>query len=127
MGSLRHGMSIGVERTGDQFFLILRAQGTLTHRDYEVITPLLEKALSGVETPHINALVDMTLLRGWELHAAWDDFQLGLKHGQAFDKIALVGNKVWQQLAAKVGDWFISGNIQYFEDETEALGWLLEG
>ncbi|EKE76193.1 STAS/SEC14 domain-containing protein [Gallaecimonas xiamenensis] len=126
MGTTRHGLSIGLERTGSEFFLVLRAAGTLTHKDYQVITPMLDSALAAVTSPHVKALVDLRELRGWELQAAWDDFRLGLKHGQAFDKIALLGNKVWQQLAAKVGDWFVSGEICYFEEEAEALAWLAE-
>ncbi|WP_339868113.1 DUF2892 domain-containing protein [Pseudohongiella nitratireducens] len=36
----RHGISIGIERTGQHFFLCLKAQGKLTHEDYQTITPL---------------------------------------------------------------------------------------
>lgn len=126
MGSTRHGMSIGLERRGSECYLVLKAIGTLTHDDYQILTPMLEGALEGISQPHIKALVDVTELKGWELHAAWDDWQLGLKHGREFDKIALLGNKVWQRLAAKVGDWFVSGEVQYFEDEAKALVWLAE-
>ncbi len=124
MKSERHGISIGIERTGDEFFLTLRAVGKLTHTDYETITPMLDSALEGVASPKIRALIDGTELEGWELRAAWDDFKLGLKHGKEFEKIAIVGNKDWQELAAKVGNWFISGEVSSFEDEGEALAWL---
>ncbi|WP_269525866.1 STAS/SEC14 domain-containing protein [Coraliomargarita parva] len=124
MKTIRHGLSIGIHRVGDQFFLTLKATGKLTHRDYEVITPVIDSALQGVSAPRINALIDGTELEGWELRAAWDDFRLGLKHGKQFEKIAIFGNKNWQQLAAKVGSWFISGEVKYFEDELSALDWL---
>lgn len=45
----RHGLSIGIERTGNEFFLTLKAQGTLTHDDYKIITPLINSALSEVK------------------------------------------------------------------------------
>ncbi len=68
----------------------------------------------------------MTELEGWELRAAWDDFKLGLTYGNKFGKIALFGKKEWMKWASKVGSWFTSGEVKYFEDEKEALTWLCE-
>ena len=77
MKIVRHGLSIGIERAGRDFF-------------------------------------------------AWDDFKLGLKHGNEFEKIAIYGNKNWQEITAKIGAWFISGEVKYFESEDDALAWLNE-
>jgi hypothetical protein len=49
---------------------------------------------------------------------------LGLAHGSEFEKIAIYGHKNWLHLGAKLGNWFISGRIEYFEQETQALAWL---
>jgi len=38
--------------------------------------------------------------------------------------VAIFGNKNWQEIAAKVGSWFISGEIKYFDNQDEALAWL---
>lgn len=124
MTTKRHGLSIGIERIDGLFFLSLKAVGKLTHEDYEIITPMIDAALEGVKDPKINAIIDGTELQGWELRAAWDDFRLGLKHGSEFEKIAIVGNKKWQETTAKIGSWFISGEVKYFENEAEALDWL---
>jgi len=122
----RHGLSIGIERSGDHFFLTLSARGTLTHKDYETITPMIDSALAAVKDPKVKVLIDGTELKGWEARAAWDDFKLGLKHGNEFEKIAIYGNKDWQKLAAKIGSWFVSGEIRYFENNEEAIAWLKE-
>jgi len=120
----RHGLSIGIERTGEYFLLVLKAQGTLTHKDYETITPMIDSALAEVRYPKVKVFVDGSELDGWEARAAWDDFKLGLKHNNEFEKIAIYGNKNWQELAAKVGGWFISGEIKYFESCNDAITWL---
>ena len=120
----RHGLSVGIERIGSEFFLTLKPAGKLTHDDYTVITPMIDSALEGVKDPKINALIDGTQMRGWELRAAWDDFKLGLKHGKEFEKIAIYGNKNWPEITAKIGSWFISGEVKYFDDEHNALVWL---
>lgn len=124
MNMKRHGLSIGIERTGDSIFLFLKAQGKLTHQDYEVISPMIDSALQEVREPRVKVLVDGTELEGWEARALWDDLKLGLKHGNEFERIAIYGNKNWQEMAAKIGSWFISGELEYFEDESKALAWL---
>ena len=124
MNKQRHGLSIGMERIEKTFFLSLRAVGTLTHEDYKTITPLIDSSLEAVKDPEVKVLIDGTEFEGWELRAAWDDFKIGLKHGNEFVKIAIYGNKKWQKTAAKIGTWFISGEVRYFEDEKEALSWL---
>jgi len=125
MGVLkRHGISIGLERTDDIIFLRIKAVGKLTHKDYEVLTPMLDNAVKAVEHPKIQAFVDVLDLDGWELRTAWDDFKLCLKHGREFSRVALVGDKPWERVATKVAGWFICGETEYFEDSDEAMAWL---
>ena len=124
MNTKRHGLSIGIERSGSDFFLSLKAVGKLTHEDYKRITPMIDSALSMVKEPQVKVLIDGTQMEGWELRAAWDDFKIGLKHGNEFKRIAIYGNKNWQEITAKIGSWFISGEVKYFDDEGDALAWL---
>ena len=124
MTAIKHGISIGMERIESHFFLSLKAVGTLTHADYEIITPLIDSALESVTHPKVDVLIDGTELEGWELRAAWDDLKLGLKHNNQFNKVAIYGNKNWQQMSAKIGNWFISGEIKYFSDLSDASNWL---
>jgi len=125
MKTYRHGLTIGIERINNNFFLSFKAIGKLTHQDYETITPLLENALKGIDEPKIKAFVDCTEFEGWELQAAWDDLKLGLKHGSEFEKIAILSNKSnLLELGSKIASWFINGEIKYFEDLQEAMAWL---
>jgi hypothetical protein len=126
MSTKRHGLFVGMERINERFYLSLTAIGKLTHEDYQVITPMIDAAVKEVQDPKINALFNVTEMEGWELRAAWDDFQLGLKHGSEFKKIAIYGNKHWQELIARLGSWFISGQVEYFESYESALAWLNE-
>jgi len=122
----KHGISIGLNRVKDYFFIKMDILGSLTHEDYEIITPMLENALQSVEEPKISLLVDATKFEGWSLQAAWDDLKLGLKHNKDFEKIAFVGNKSWQEYSVKISNWFSLGSMEYFETIEEALVWLSE-
>ncbi|MBO7926839.1 STAS/SEC14 domain-containing protein [Pseudoalteromonas sp. K222D] len=126
MVGLTHGLSIGIERSGSEFFLTLKAVGTLTHKDYKIITPMIDSALSKVDHPIVKVLIDGSQLEGWEIRAAWDDLKLGLKHGKNFKKVAVYGNKEWQATLAKVAGWFVAGKVAYFENATTAIEWLKE-
>jgi SpoIIAA-like len=127
----RHGLSIGIERVNSEFFLSLKTIVKLTHDDYQKITPMIDAALTGVSDAKINAFIDCSELTGWELRAAWDDFKLGLKHGREFKKVAVyigenIDNKKWLEYSTKIASWFMSGECQTFESDSEALIWLQE-
>ena len=126
MSIKRHGLSIGLERVDDDFFLILKPVGKLTHADYEIINPMIDDALKGLDKPPVRALVDASEFDGWELRAAWDDFRLGLKHGNAFEKLAIVGERKWEERMASIADWFMCAKVQYFGEVDAALSWLHE-
>lgn len=130
MNISRHGLSIGIERMDSTFFLTMKAIGKLTHEDYEIITPMIDSALTGVKDAEVHMLIDGTEMEGWDARAAWDDFKLGVKHGKEFKKIAIYGNtsvnKNWQEIAAKVGSWFVSGEVKYFNNCDDALKWIGE-
>ena len=120
----KHGISIGLNRVKNYFFIKMDIIGSLTHEDYEIITPMLENALQGVEEPKISLLIDATKFDGWSLQAAWDDLKLGLKHNKDFEKIAFIGNKSWQEYSIKISNWFSLGKMEYFENIEDALVWL---
>ena len=115
---------MGVERIGDEIVLSFKAVGKLTDADYETITPIIERFLDGVEEPKVKMLFDAREFEGWELEAAWDDFKIGLKHGNEFEKIAIVGAPKWLEALAKISSWFVSGEVKTFDDMQAALAWL---
>lgn len=124
MTDSRHGVSLGLERIDSEFVLVFKAVGKLTHQDYEAMTPLLESAIKGIDAKHIKMLVDISEFSGCELRAAWDDFHLGMKLGFEIEKVAILGKKNWQEMASKVGSWFISGEMKSFHNYQQAADWL---
>jgi len=120
-----HGFNIGIDRFNKNIYLSIKAIGTLTHNDYEKMTPLLNSAIKGIKEPKIKALVDLSEFDGWELRAAWDDLKIGLEHDSEFEKIAIFGNnKKWLEYGIKVTNWFTSGEIEQFETIENAKRWL---
>jgi len=58
------------------------------------------------------------------MKAAWDDLKFGLIHSKEFTKLAFVGNKEWESYSIKISNWFMSGEMKYFEDIEDASIWL---
>ena len=121
-----HGVGISLKRYNGNLFVELALFGKLTHADYELFVPMIDKAMQEMPDVKMDALVDLRELQGWEARAAWDDFRFGLNHRSDFNKMAIVGNREWQKLSAKISDWWVSGETRYFETRDAALEWLGE-
>ena len=120
----RRGLSIGVCCIEGKAFVELRALGKLSHEDYQTIAPMIEDAIAASDDNCVDLLADLREFEGWEARAAWDDFKLGMKYRKSWRRIALVGNKKWEQVAARVAGWVIVGQTRYFEDIDAALHWI---
>ena len=134
MTIIRHGLSIGIERVDNDFFLSLKVSGKLTHKDYEKITPMIDAALEGIEEPKIKAYIDGSEFEGWELRAAWDDLKLGLKHGGEFEKIAIFGKQgcpkcdtTKNKLRHFAARWQVDHKLQLVFHDLDTVDGLAEG
>ncbi len=119
-----HGISIGISRVKDNFFIKLKIAGTLTHADYKMMIPMIDNAIKGISKPQIKVLIDALKFEGWETRALWDDFKFGLGHLELFTKIAFVGNKKWEEYSIKISNWFMIGDIKYFQNMDDAVVWI---
>jgi ABC-type Fe3+-citrate transport system substrate-binding protein len=126
MKTQKHELTVGIQKVESSFLLTIKAVGILSHNDYEEITPMIDSAVEGIPNPRIRAIVDCTELDGWELEAAWDDLKIGLKHGNEFEKIAIINSKTWIKVGSIIAAWFIQGEVKNFENEIEAFEWLNE-
>lgn len=119
-----HGLSIGISRVDNFFFMKMKIKGTLTHEDYKMMVPLLRESIHSVNQPKIKVLIDATEFNGWEARAIWDDFKFGIEFKDFFTKIAFIGNKSWEKYGAKIGNWFMNGELKYFNSDIDAYEWI---
>jgi hypothetical protein len=122
-----HGVAVAVKRTNKDLFIELTVAGKLTHDDYMVFIPVVEKALKEAKGLKVNLLIDMTAFKGWkELKAMVDDAKFGIKHLNDFDRIATVGNKKWEEVAMKAWGAVSKAKVKFFKNREKALAWLLK-
>jgi len=121
-----HGIGISIKRNKKRLFIEISMLGKLTHGDYKIFVPMIDKALKEVKGLEVDLLVDMRKFTGWELVAGWDDLKFGIKHRNAFDKIAIIGNKRWEALSVKMMKHLMKGKAKFFKEREKALLWLLK-
>ncbi len=120
-----HGIFIELTQNEEEVYVEFTLLGKLTHQDYETFVPFIESAVKALPPKSLNILVDMTRFEGWTLEAAWDDFRFGLEIREDIKKMAVVGNRKWEEVFTKITSWMIPGKARFFHDKEEALAWLM--
>jgi len=120
-----HGISLAIKRNKKRVFIEIAMIGKLTHEDYKIFVPMIDKALKGAKGLEADILVDMRKFKGWKILAAWDDFKFGVKHRNAFDRMAIVGDKKWEEQSTAMMSHLMKGKAKFFKNRERALAWLL--
>ncbi len=89
--------------------------GKLTREDYETFLPEVERRLQ--EFGKARVLMHMHDFHGWRLAALWQDIKFDLQHFRQFEKIAMVGEKRWQEWMSTICVPFTTGEIRYFHSD----------
>jgi hypothetical protein len=100
--------------------------GKLHDDDYKHFVPIVEAAIKSQGKIRILAVFED--FHGWDLHAIWDDTKFSTQHCADVERIALVGNKTWEEWMAKVCTPFTKARLQYFDvhDLEAAWKWIAE-
>jgi len=104
-----------------------RMTGKLTDADYKAVAPEFEDGIK--KFGKIRLLWLLQDFKGWEAKAAWDDYEYWRKYGKGIERIAIVGNKRWEEWMTKLAKLFMKGGVKYFDDSQleDAWTWVHEG
>ncbi len=104
-----------------------RMTGKLTDADYKAVAPELEDGIK--RYGKIRLLWLLEDFHGWEPKAAWDDYEYWRKYGKGIERIAIVGNKRWEEWMTKLAKLFMRGGVKYFDESQleDAWTWVREG
>ena len=114
-----------IEENGGKL-LTARVSGKLEKRDYERFVPEFERLLR--QHGSLSVLFDMSDFHGWEAGALWEDTKFAIHHFADIEKIAMLGEKKWQQGMAAFCKPFTKAAVRYFDhsEADEARQWLAE-
>ena len=115
--------SIHASNEGD--IITVRLLGKLEPSAYDGMDDELDNLISKAEHPRL--LLDLREFDGWSgLSALSDHLSLIREHRKAPERIAVVGDKAWQNLAEKVMSRFVNAHTKFFDgdDFNGAAAWI---
>lgn len=107
--------------------LCVEVSGKLTQQDYDDLIPSWEAVIA--RHGKMRLLFVMRDFSGWEPRAAWDDFRFDREYGAKVERVAMVGDKNWQEWICKLGGLFTRTEVRYFDltDLAAAEQWIRSG
>jgi len=120
-------MSVELHQEADGKILNVRVSGKLAKEDYERFVPEFEKLIE--QHGKIRVLFRMDDFHGWKVAALWEDVKFDFKHFGDFERIAMVGDRAWQEGMSFFCKPFTTAKIRYFghHEEDRAREWITEG
>jgi hypothetical protein len=117
--------NIELEENGGRI-VTLTFMGKVDAADYELFVPQLEGLLKQ-EKP-VRILVELREFQGWTAGALWEDTKFGARHFNDIDRLAVVGDRRWEQGLTAFIKPFISAEVRYFDsaEMDAARTWLLD-
>ena len=82
-------------KSGADEILGFKLSGKLHDADYKTFVPAVDAAV----TKHgkVRILAQFHDFQGWDMKALWDDIKFSTTHCTKIDRIALVGEKKWEE------------------------------
>jgi len=115
--------SIQLDTEGD--VISVRLLGKLEPSAYDGVSEEIDNLMSRLE--HVRLMLDLREFDGWSgLAALVNHLSLVREHQSVPERIAVVGDKAWQNLAEKVMSRFVNARTQFFdaEDFEGAKAWI---
>ncbi len=106
--------------------LAVHGSGKLVAADYEHFVPEFERLVR--QDGKLNVLFDMTGFQDWTVGALWADAKFAMHHFHDMDRLAVVGEKKWQEGMVTFCKPFTKATVKYFvhADAADARKWLNE-
>jgi len=117
-------MSLELEKRDDGKILLVRVTGRLDKEDYQQFAPEVERLIQ--QHGRIRVLLQTHDFHGWTAGALWEDVKFDLKHFNDIERLAVVGEKKWEQGMAAFCRPFTTAKIRFFEHDQieEARTWI---
>ena len=105
----------------DGRYVAVKVTGTLDDADYHAFMPKLATIIA--EKGPIRLLLDLTEFKGWTAGGAWSDLGFELQHRRDFERIAIVGDGAWDDVAMRLRQWILHAEVRQFPAEDWWIAW----
>ena len=98
-----------------------RVSGTLTKEDIKKLHPFVHSILE--KGMKVRWYFEMTNFEGWDLEGFWEDVKMDASHANDYEKIAMVGDKKWEDLLSKSMKPFTRAEVKFFDLNNKEIAW----
>lgn len=101
-----------------------RVIGTITRDDYAVLKEEVDAVI--LQESSIRMLLDLEEFKGEEMKAWGADLKFGHDYRKKITRMAIVGDKKWQEWIAAIADPFYAQEAEFFtlDEREDAWEWL---
>ena len=111
---------IAIEHSGK--LVAVTVLGEFVLADYKEFEDMVRSTLA--PGGRVSLLFDLRQMADFTLDVAWEDIKYTRSHANDFDKIAVVTHSEWVIWSAWLSQMFINADLQVFDDDVKARGWL---
>jgi hypothetical protein len=121
---MRCDISVELKEVDGGKVLELHLTGKLAREDYETFVPVVERLVE--QHGKIRLLVEMHDFHGWTAGALWEDTKFAVQYFSDIERLAVVGEKQWQEGLSLFSKPFTAAVVRYFDHSKadEARAWL---
>jgi hypothetical protein len=104
--------------------VVTKASEKLKKEDIEKIHSLICTILNkGIK---VRWYFEMENFTGWDLPGFWEDIKMNTAHAHEYERIAMVGDKKWEEWVSQFMKLFTNAEIKYFniDQKKEAKNWI---
>ena len=110
----------------DENYLATRVTDKIVKNDYQKLLPIVYEQLQ--QGRKIRWYFEIEDFEGWEQKGLYEELNFDIKHGQALERLAMVGERKWTQWLWDLMKPFTSAKVKHFAatQKQEARAWLLQ-
>lgn len=115
---------IQITSNDDSNIVYTTSSGSLEKTDYDKLLPLVEDKIE--QFGKVRLFFEMKDFSGWKPEAFVSDLKFDIKHAKDFEKVAMVGDKRWQEVVTAMMKPFTPAAVRFFglNEREMAKAWV---
>jgi hypothetical protein len=107
--------------TGVPDIVGFRLSGKMLEKDHQALVPYIEETVK--REGSVKLFAELEDFHGWDWHAAWDELRFGARHYRDIRRIAMVGDRKWEERLVDLVKPFTHAEVRYFDKDRMNAAW----
>lgn len=95
--------------------------GKLKKGEIKEMHPFIHEIIA--KNKKVRWYFEMIDFKGWDMEGFYEDLKMDASHADDYEKIAMVGDKKWEDMLAKGMKPFTSAEVKFFDLNQKDMAW----